>query len=71
MSGRTAKATSASRQSITSITTMIPTATTSELEALVIRALHHLDVYHDSLRAADGSTMEGQTHLAHTVVEHG
>jgi hypothetical protein len=46
-------------------------ATTSELEALVIRALHHLDVHHDSLRAADGSSAEGQTHLAHVVVEHG
>ena len=46
-------------------------ATTSELEALVIRALHHLDVHHDSLRAADGSSGEGQTHLAHVVVEHG
>jgi hypothetical protein len=37
----------------------------------VIRALHHLDVHHDSLRAAEGSNAEGQTHLAHTVVEHG
>jgi hypothetical protein len=44
-------------------------ATTSELEALVIRALHHLDVHHGSLRSADGSSTEGQTHLAHVVVE--
>jgi hypothetical protein len=43
-------------------------ATTSELEALVVRTLHYLDQKSTSLVPAEGSTAEDETHLAHVVV---
>jgi hypothetical protein len=43
-------------------------ATTSELEALVLRALYYLDTNPLSLVAREGSMGDGETRLAHTVV---
>jgi hypothetical protein len=43
-------------------------ATTSELEALVIRALHRLETHSSQLDAVEGSSEEGLTHLSHVVV---
>jgi hypothetical protein len=40
-------------------------ATTSELEALVIRALHRIESFSSQLDAIDGSSEEGLTHLSH------
>jgi len=43
-------------------------ATTSELEALVLRTLYYLDTHTAALVAEDGSTEEGATRLAHVIV---
>jgi len=43
-------------------------ATTSELQALVLRILYHLDTHPLSLVAEEGSTEEGETRLEHVRV---
>jgi hypothetical protein len=46
-------------------------ATTSELEALVLRAFHYLDTNPRSLIAHPGSSLEGETHLPYIEVRSG
>jgi hypothetical protein len=46
-------------------------ATTSELEALVLRVFHYLDRNSTKLVAEEGSPEEGETHLAHVIVRGG
>jgi hypothetical protein len=46
-------------------------ATTSELEALALRALHYLDTHPLALVAEEGSAEEGASHLAHVIVREG
>jgi hypothetical protein len=43
-------------------------STTSELEALVLRVFHYLERRVGELRAEEGSSAPGETHLAHVVV---
>lgn len=43
-------------------------ATTSELEALIVRAFHYLDTRPGALAAAAGTEEDGMTRLAHVVV---
>jgi hypothetical protein len=44
-------------------------ATTSELEALVIRAFHYLDTHPDTLERFEGDEGEGLTHLPYVRVQ--